>query len=321
MLKKVYEFIIRQFQVKNRKDVLLLPLRLAVAYLIARKIADDIRFFRCALETGDSEGILLYIRECVLLCILIFVTWKFWEKSKKKWNPINVVTVFILFNLFTLFLNRSLCFICYIDGPYIGRVTDADTGEPIQGAVVAGSWQIIYFENPWTGFGDTLADRHETVTDRFGWFVLPFGSRIWPWPFSVMTTTYIKVFAPNYDSYPPSMCGAWTSEEAEKWEKKLKQLYPNHPAWKAGTDIRSDFYGESIYYTIFRRGTDVAYMTYRFETPHFFNIRLNRARTAKERREVVRRMKPGKYNCKTPRFGKAVLEEKKRLESMAITEN
>ncbi|GBC62275.1 hypothetical protein DENIS_3253 [Desulfonema ishimotonii] len=308
MLKKAYEFIIRQFQVKNRKDVLLLPLRLAAAYLIVRKIADDIRFFRCAWQTGDYETAVLYMMECALLCLLLFLLWKIMQYFKNKGKLKKAVTVFILFNLFTLLLNQSLSFVYYIDGPYIGRVMDAETGEPIRGAVVAGSWNMIYFESPWTGFGEAFADVHETMTDRFGWFVLPFGRKIWFWPFSVMDTAKIEVFASGYDSYPPSIYKVWDRREAKEWEDKLRKLYPNHRVWNSGTDISADAYGKSLYFTIF-----ITNGYYRY-------IRLNKARSFKERKEVIRRMGPEGYRCRSARLHKAVREEKQRLESMALTE-
>ncbi|GBC59982.1 hypothetical protein DENIS_0924 [Desulfonema ishimotonii] len=310
MLKKAHEFIIRQFQVKNRKDILLLPLRLAVAYLIVRKMADDIRFFICAYQTGDYKPVVMYIIEFVPLFILIFVTWKILDNAGKKGrdNLINTVTVLILFNLFTLFLNRSLSFVYYIDGPYIGRVTDADTGEPIQGAVVMGAWEMIWFETPWTGFGESFAGVRETVSDRYGRFVLPFGSKVWLYPFSFIDKDGIAVFMPGYDSYPPSMQNAWSDGEAEEWRRKLEKAYPGHDAWEWSKKIKSGRadYVRSVYYGIFRQKGG-----YKIFSP--MNIRLNKIRTFEERQAVRRSLIRKKCNCRAARFYKVAWEIKRQL--------
>jgi len=58
-----------------------------------------------------------------------------------------------------------------IDGPYEGYVVDADTGEPIEGAVVAMSWYT------WTptiaGMVYSCYDSDEAATDKMGHFRLP----------------------------------------------------------------------------------------------------------------------------------------------------
>lgn len=62
------------------------------------------------------------------------------------------------------FSNRSIYWFLYWDSPYYGQVVDADTGEPIQGASVAGIWKFegfILFITSLTHF----ANAKETVTD------------------------------------------------------------------------------------------------------------------------------------------------------------
>ncbi len=54
------------------------------------------------------------------------------------------------------------------DGPYEGRIIDADTGEPIEGVVVLGVW---YKQHPGPGGAvSEYYDAMETVTDKNGEF-------------------------------------------------------------------------------------------------------------------------------------------------------
>ena len=74
---------------------------------------------------------------------------------------------FRLLTLIVLLLTGGCTPILY-DGPYEGRVVDATTGEPIEGAVVAMSW---YTWRPTVaGQVDTCYDSAETVTDSEGNF-------------------------------------------------------------------------------------------------------------------------------------------------------
>lgn len=57
------------------------------------------------------------------------------------------------------------------DGPYEGRIVEADTGKPIEGVVVLGVW---YKETPTVaGAVSTYYDARETVTDKNGEFAIP----------------------------------------------------------------------------------------------------------------------------------------------------
>ena len=57
------------------------------------------------------------------------------------------------------------------DGPYEGRIVEADTGKPIEGVVVLGVW---YKETPTVaGAVSTYYDARETVTDKKGEFKIP----------------------------------------------------------------------------------------------------------------------------------------------------
>ena len=58
--------------------------------------------------------------------------------------------------------------IYYWDGPYKGKVVNLDTGDAIEGAVVAGSWTLEVMSHV-----PTFCDARETLTDKNGEFVLP----------------------------------------------------------------------------------------------------------------------------------------------------
>jgi len=312
MLKNTHEFIIRQLSVKNRKDALLLPCKLAIIYLVISKIADDIRFFKCAWAFHDYETVVLYIAESGFLIFLLVMIWKLVTYFKNKGKLKKAATVFILFNLFSLLFTKSLSFIYFLDGPYLGRVTDADTGEPVEGAIVVGSWNIFYLESPWTGMDEAFADVRETVTNKYGWFVLPFGRKVWIRPFSVISKAKIYVFIRGYDSYPPSMYKAWNDKEAQQWGRKLEKLYPDHEAWKPKSGVKTDspYYLKLVYYEIFQTKGD-------YEIFNPINIRLNKAHSIKEHQTIISRLMRKQCNCRAARFYKAVREEKKRLESLS----
>lgn len=67
---------------------------------------------------------------------------------------------------FSIFL--SSCYAARIDGPYKGRIIDADTREPIGGVVVLGTWDREAITPG--GATHTYYDAMETMTDRNGDF-------------------------------------------------------------------------------------------------------------------------------------------------------
>lgn len=75
-------------------------------------------------------------------------------------------TCFFTFLFFLVFLPS--CQATRIDGPYEGKVIDADTGKPIEGVVVLGTWSR---ETPTVaGAVHHYYDAMETVTDKNGEF-------------------------------------------------------------------------------------------------------------------------------------------------------
>lgn len=98
-----------------------------------------------------------------------------------------------------------------IDGPYKGKVVDYKTGEPIEGAVVVGYWNL---SSPFPLVAYEFYDATETVTDKDGNFVIPGkGLRV----FSRLDPIYIFIFKSGYSCLS---VGSWAG--LYEWE------YVNH---------------------------------------------------------------------------------------------
>jgi hypothetical protein len=65
-------------------------------------------------------------------------------------------------------ISLSSCYAARMDGPYEGRVVDAETSKPIEGVVVLGTWHSITV-TPGGGVSNYY-DAQETVTDKNGEF-------------------------------------------------------------------------------------------------------------------------------------------------------
>lgn len=95
----------------------------------------------------------------------------------------------------------SGCAITHEYGPYMGKVVEKETGEPIEGAVV---FMKFYSRLPTPG-GPVgyYADAAETLTDEQGEFVIP-SQRIWAFrPLSSWDQQpSIIIFKPVYGAFP-----------------------------------------------------------------------------------------------------------------------
>lgn len=88
-------------------------------------------------------------------------------------------------------------------GPWRGKVIDAETKQPIEGAAVVALWYKEFDLSP-AGGNKTYLDAQETVTDKNGdfeipskYFVsIPFIREVWPPEFTI--------FKPGYGSFPSS---------------------------------------------------------------------------------------------------------------------
>lgn len=92
-------------------------------------------------------------------------------------------------------------YLIYIDGPYSGRVIDAETKEPIEGAVVLVIWDWETF-TPGGGVS-TYYEAKEAVTDKNGDFVVPRLISLALNPLYYLDeVTHITIFKPGYGYFP-----------------------------------------------------------------------------------------------------------------------
>jgi len=119
----------------------------------------------------------------------------------------------LLFTLifFVLSATSSFGFVIRKDGPYEGRVIDADAGKPVEGVVVLGVW---YKEIPSPGGAiSQYYDAMETVTDKNGEFQIKgLGLLV----MSNIIPMDVLIFKAGYEYES----GLWTS--LKKYVKKIK---------------------------------------------------------------------------------------------------
>ena len=89
----------------------------------------------------------------------------------------------------------------YSDGPWMGRVIDAETKEPIEGAVVLAVWNKVY-ASP-TGRHHYFFEAKEVLTDKNGLFVIQKLKTINFLPIiSTIEGPEFVIFKPGYTSFP-----------------------------------------------------------------------------------------------------------------------
>jgi hypothetical protein len=124
------------------------------------------------------------------------------------------------------------------DGPYEGKVIDAETGEPIEGAVVLGVWYRIHPNV--AGWNSEFYDATETLTDENGDFSIPgLGLLV----FSNIDTIDILIFKAGYEHLGRN---SWNSlkkdlilREKIKWRENKAII----PLKKWGLDKRTNRFG------------------------------------------------------------------------------
>ena len=91
--------------------------------------------------------------------------------------------------------------ICHMYGPFMGKVVDAEIGEPIKGTVVL----IAFYTKAYTvgGWSWSFADAAETLTDGNGEFLLP---QKFVYSFRALSIwdkdCQISIFKPGFGAYP-----------------------------------------------------------------------------------------------------------------------
>lgn len=107
--------------------------------------------------------------------------------------------ILILLASFSLFMGA--CTITHEFGPFMGKVVDAETGEPIEGAVV-----LIVFTTESSSLGgsvNSFADAIETLTDARGEFKFrPKRVNHFKMNASWDDDYQVSIFKPGYGAYP-----------------------------------------------------------------------------------------------------------------------
>jgi len=89
----------------------------------------------------------------------------------------------------------------YAKGPWRGRVIDAETKQPIEGASVVAVW-----EKEWAGLGagaiSKFLDANETITDKNGDFEIPWKYFLSVPYFRKIDGPYFTIYKPGYGSFP-----------------------------------------------------------------------------------------------------------------------
>ncbi len=108
-----------------------------------------------------------------------------------------IYTTFLLMIVTTAMASSG--WIIYSEGEFKGKVIDAETIKPIEGAVVA----AIYFVHigPFA-HGSVVADIQETLTDSNGEFTIPGNIFFFFAPFGSGDRTKFIIFKPGYRTYP-----------------------------------------------------------------------------------------------------------------------
>ncbi len=101
----------------------------------------------------------------------------------------------------TILLVSSSCAIYHHYGPYYGKVVDAETNKPLEGAVVLADYITWLHASP-GGPGAYFLDAQETVTDKNGEFRIPSLNAFAFRPLSRFEPNpYFTIFKPRYECY------------------------------------------------------------------------------------------------------------------------
>jgi hypothetical protein len=129
----------------------------------------------------------------------------------RKYVTFSVIILFIILN--------AGCTITHEFGPFMGKVVDAETGEPIEGAVV-----LIVFSIESSSLGgsvNSFADAIETLTDAQGEFKFtPKRINFFKMNASWDDDCQVSIFKPGYGAYPGHQ------QAYSSWKKKQSRLIP-----------------------------------------------------------------------------------------------
>jgi hypothetical protein len=126
-----------------------------------------------------------------------------------------------------------------------GRVVDADSGEPIEGAVVVAQW-VLFNIGPGHGGHKGRLHIHETMTDKDGYYMIPgWGPRIRP-PMTELVNRdpEILIFKGTYE--PKALYNSIaraSSVRVSDWDGKIVKLKRTERGLEEQAFLLSSFFG------------------------------------------------------------------------------
>lgn len=96
-----------------------------------------------------------------------------------------------------------------IDGPYEGKVIDADTKQPVEGAVIHGTWSKVQL-----GGAHEYYDSYEVLTDKNGEFKIPGKGLL---VLSEIEDMTLIIFKAGYKQWTPN---SWSGLKEGKWRNE-----------------------------------------------------------------------------------------------------
>jgi len=155
-------------------------------------------------------------------------------------------TVFVMMVFIALVSNACCVNPARIDGPYEGKIVDADTGEPIVGVVVLAEWDKSLVTA--AGGTHTYYDAEETVTDKDGEFKIRGKGLL---IMSSIGPIYIYVFKAGYEYIGTMPWYALKNWREVKWDGEkaiipLKKLTMEERKEQGSPDYPSESPEEKI---------------------------------------------------------------------------
>lgn len=96
-----------------------------------------------------------------------------------------------------------------IDGPYEGKVIDAETKQPVEGAVIHGTWSKVQL-----GGAHEYYDSYEVLTDKNGEFKIPGKGLL---VLSEIEDMTLIIFKAGYKQWKPNL---WSGLKEGKWRNE-----------------------------------------------------------------------------------------------------
>jgi len=139
---------------------------------------------------------------------------------------VKTSTVFVVRMLLitTIMLCTGCVSMLRVDGPYQGKVVDAETNKPLEGVVVHGDWYKVW--GTVGGASSEWYDSYETLTDKNGEFRISGKGLLILSSIDELTLT---IFKAGYEQWTPN---PWGGLKRGKWEDGSITWKGNKPTFR-----------------------------------------------------------------------------------------